>query len=302
MSKTHATVARIGSRGLRRAPPTRPTARRRGRARARPERRPAARRTATSRSSSRSSKPACRPSSTRGRRPAARPSRRATSISTVELARLGGDVDRIEFTPQGDFLRGNRDVHEPHSFDVTVVARHAGREHRFAYESYEGRTTIAADVARAAGIGTAVAGPGTISDELVLYGAIAADATRVRTVHARFPGVIRSVSRNVGDTRARRRRARDDRVEREPADLRGDRADRRHHHGAPRRARRADGRRRRCSRSRTSRRSGPSSTCSRATGRGSRRGFPSPSRPTPARARRARSTIWRRSATARRRA
>lgn len=119
---------------------------------------------------------------------------------TVELGRLGGEIDRIEFTPQGEYLRGNQVVSEPHSFDVTVVARHAGREHRFAYESYEGRTTIAADVARAAGIGTAVAGPGTIADELLLYGAIAADATRVRTVHARFPGVIRGVSRNVGDT------------------------------------------------------------------------------------------------------
>jgi cobalt-zinc-cadmium efflux system membrane fusion protein len=118
---------------------------------------------------------------------------------TVELGRLGGDVDRIEFSPQDDFLRGTQVVTEPHSFDVTVVARHAGREHRFMYESYEGRTTIARDVARDAGIGTAVAGPGTISDELVLYGAIAPDATRVRAVHARFPGVIRSVSRNVGD-------------------------------------------------------------------------------------------------------
>jgi cobalt-zinc-cadmium efflux system membrane fusion protein len=119
---------------------------------------------------------------------------------TVELARLGGAVDRIDFMPQGDFLRGNQVVHEPHSFDVTVVARHAGVQYRFAYESYEGRTTISADVARDAGIVTAAAGPGTISDELVLYGAIAPDATRVRAVHARFPGVIRSVSRNVGDT------------------------------------------------------------------------------------------------------
>jgi membrane fusion protein, heavy metal efflux system len=118
---------------------------------------------------------------------------------TVELGRLGGETDRIEFTPQDEYLRGNQVVREPHSFDVTVVARHAGREHRFEYASYEGRTTIAADVARAAGIATAVAGPGTIGDELVLYGAIAADATRVRTVHARFPGVIRTVSRNVGD-------------------------------------------------------------------------------------------------------
>ena len=119
---------------------------------------------------------------------------------TVELRRLGGEVDRIDFSPQGEYLRGNATVHEPHSFDVTVLARHAGNEHRFEYESYEGRTTIAADVARDAGIRTAIAGPGTISDELVLYGAIAPDATRVRTVQARFPGVIRSVSRNVGDT------------------------------------------------------------------------------------------------------
>ncbi|HJR69956.1 MAG TPA: efflux RND transporter periplasmic adaptor subunit [Gammaproteobacteria bacterium] len=119
---------------------------------------------------------------------------------TVELARLGGTMDRIEFAPQNEFLRGTAVVYEPHSFDVTVIAQHAGREHRFEYESYEGRTTIAADVARAAGIETAVAGPGSISDELVLYGAIVPDATRVRAVHARFPGVIRSVGRNVGDT------------------------------------------------------------------------------------------------------
>lgn len=119
---------------------------------------------------------------------------------TVELARLGGAVDRIAFAPQNDFLRGTSTVHEPHSFDVTVVARHRGNEHRFEYESYEGRTAIAADVARAAGIGTTTAAPGIISDELVLYGAIAPDATRVRTVNARFPGVIRTVTRNVGDT------------------------------------------------------------------------------------------------------
>ena len=123
----------------------------------------------------------------------------ASVALTVELARLGGRVDRIEFTPQTDFLRGTAVVHEPHSFDVTVVAQHAGQQHRFAYESYEGRATIAGDVAQAAGIATSTAGPGTISDELVLFGSIAADATRVRTVHARFPGVIRSVSRNVGD-------------------------------------------------------------------------------------------------------
>jgi cobalt-zinc-cadmium efflux system membrane fusion protein len=118
---------------------------------------------------------------------------------TVELARLGGRVDAIDFTPQDEFLRGNQVVAEPHSFDVTVIARYGGEEHRFEYASYEGRTTIAAEVASDAGIGTATAGPGTIADELVLYGVIGPDTTRIRQVHARFPGVIRTVARNVGD-------------------------------------------------------------------------------------------------------
>ena len=119
---------------------------------------------------------------------------------TVELARLGGEVDRIGFAPQAGFLRGNQVVEEPHSFDVTVTARHAGREYEFAFESYEGRVEIPADVALAAGIGTSIAGPGTIREELTLFGAIAADAARVRDVGARFPGLIRSVTVEIGDT------------------------------------------------------------------------------------------------------
>jgi cobalt-zinc-cadmium efflux system membrane fusion protein len=133
---------------------------------------------------------------TEGRQPLA-----PSSVSLrVELARLGGRVDHIDFTPQMEFLRGNQTVEEPHSFDVTVIAGHDGEEHRFEYASYEGRTTITADVARDAGIATATAGPGVIGDELLLYGAIGPDTTRIREVHARFAGVIRSVARNVGDS------------------------------------------------------------------------------------------------------
>jgi membrane fusion protein, heavy metal efflux system len=117
----------------------------------------------------------------------------------VELRRLGGAVDRITFTPAGDYLRGNETVEEPHSFDVEITASHAGREHRWSYESYEGRTTIADAIARDSGIATAIAGPGRITDTLTLYGAIATDLTRVREVQGRFPGVIRSVTKRVGD-------------------------------------------------------------------------------------------------------
>lgn len=118
---------------------------------------------------------------------------------TVELTRLGGVIDRIAFAPAGDYSRGDREIYEPHSFDVSVTAIHAAQTHRFAYESHEGRTSITAEVARDAGIDTAVAGPGVIVETLPLYGVIAPDATRVREVKARFPGVIRNVERQLGD-------------------------------------------------------------------------------------------------------
>jgi membrane fusion protein, heavy metal efflux system len=118
---------------------------------------------------------------------------------TVELARLGGIVDRISFASAGEYLRGDREIYEPHSFDVDVKAMHAGHMHRWAYESHEGRTTIPAEVARAAGIETGVAGPGVIVETLSLYGTIVPDTTRLREVKARFPGVIRDVAAQLGD-------------------------------------------------------------------------------------------------------
>lgn len=53
---------------------------------------------------------------------------------------------------------------------------------------------------KAAKIGVATAGPISIRETLPLYGVIAPNAERVREVAARFPGVIRSVHKKVGDT------------------------------------------------------------------------------------------------------
>ena len=73
---------------------------------------------------------------------------------TVELTRLGGKVDRFRFAPQQDYLRGAGVVTEPHSFDVKARAVEGGRTHQWAYASYEGRTTIAAEAAQAGGVKT----------------------------------------------------------------------------------------------------------------------------------------------------
>ncbi len=52
----------------------------------------------------------------------------------------------------------------------------------------------------AADIAVATAGPANIRERLPLYGVIAPNAERVREVTARFPGVVRTVSKRVGDS------------------------------------------------------------------------------------------------------
>lgn len=123
----------------------------------------------------------------------------STVDATVELTRLGGDLDRFAFVPRGDYLQGQGVVDEPHSFDVRVAVRSQSGVHNWAYPSYEARVRISADIAESAGIRISQAGPALIRESLLLYGSIIPDERRVRSVGARFPGVVREVRRNLGD-------------------------------------------------------------------------------------------------------
>src|SRR5262245_58334883 len=63
----------------------------------------------------------------------------------------------------------------------------------------EGHVKLTPEQIESAGIGTAQSGPATIREHLPLYGVIAPNAERVREVAARFPVVIRTVTKRVGD-------------------------------------------------------------------------------------------------------
>jgi cobalt-zinc-cadmium efflux system membrane fusion protein len=118
---------------------------------------------------------------------------------TVELHRLDGEVNRIAFAAQDEFLRGDTVVAEPHSFSVVVNATEGASRHEWKFDSFEGRTSIPSATAAAAGLKTEVAAAATIADVLPLRGRIVPNAERVRSVSARFPGPIRNVLRSVGD-------------------------------------------------------------------------------------------------------
>lgn len=121
----------------------------------------------------------------------------------VTLRRLGDRTDHIGFAPRGDYLLGDQTVYEPHSFDAEIVAREGGREHRFQFSSYENRVTLAPEQLEAAGVSVATAGPATIRERVVLNGRIAPNEDALVHVMPRFPGVVRTVHKRLGDAVAR---------------------------------------------------------------------------------------------------
>lgn len=118
----------------------------------------------------------------------------------VRLTRLGNKIDTIHFVPQGDALRGDTVIDEPHSFIVTVEAAYKGNQHRWEYESFEGRTRIEPAVAEALEIATAIAGATTLKETITVFGKVIPHPDLERHVQARFDGVVTDVQVTLGQT------------------------------------------------------------------------------------------------------
>lgn len=117
----------------------------------------------------------------------------------IQLMRLGGVVDDINFTVEGDYLRGDTVIYEPHSFVVTISARYQGEDHRWQYENFEGRTQIEDKVAQAMGIRTSTVGGATLHQSITAYGKLTLTPDGRRDIRARFDGEIKAIYVSLGD-------------------------------------------------------------------------------------------------------
>ena len=123
------------------------------------------------------------------------------SITLTRLSsNVGGKVDNIKFKAQGDAMRGDSVIYEPHSFVVTINAIHNGTTHSWKYDNLEGRTKIESAVARALEIETQVAGPVVLQETIDVFGQVKTNNERVAQLSARFAGVIKTVTVSIGDT------------------------------------------------------------------------------------------------------
>jgi len=117
---------------------------------------------------------------------------------SMELSRLGGRVDVIAFGKVNDYLLGDMVVHEPHSFDVKVMAEWKGKTYRMEYSQIEARTELSPEAIRASGI--VIEEVGAVQMKLVfeLPGEIALNPDRMAHVVPRFGGVVTEVRKNLG--------------------------------------------------------------------------------------------------------
>jgi len=117
----------------------------------------------------------------------------------IELKRLGDKLDRIHFTPQQDYLRGDTVIYEPHSFEVTVNTVYKGQSYSWQYDNHEGRTLIPGNIALEMGIQTEAVGPVTLTETRTLTGRVQTNPNRLSRVRPRFAGVVKAIRHELGD-------------------------------------------------------------------------------------------------------
>ncbi len=118
---------------------------------------------------------------------------------TLELKRLGRAPQTIRFSPQEDYLRGDAEIVEPHSFEVLIAAHYRGKDYAFAYQQEEARTRLTDEEAAHAEIGIETAGPVRIEQRLLLPGEIRLNGDRLAHVVSPLDGVAVSVHVNAGE-------------------------------------------------------------------------------------------------------
>lgn len=117
----------------------------------------------------------------------------------IKLHRLGNVTDTIGFSVEQDYLKGDTVVYKPHSFEVEVKAIYGGNVYHWRYENFEGRVHISADIADKMGVKTRPIEKIVLNETRTLTGQVRTNPNLLSQVRARYPGIVQSVQRDLGD-------------------------------------------------------------------------------------------------------
>ena len=116
----------------------------------------------------------------------------------VKLTRLGDVIDDINFFVENNYLRGDMEIYEPHSFAVTLTASHKGKSYSWSYDNFEGRTAISDEMAQEMNIKTETATGQVFNETLKVFGELKLAPNATRQVSARYPGEVKKLNAVLG--------------------------------------------------------------------------------------------------------
>lgn len=119
-------------------------------------------------------------------------------VATEQVTRPQGEVLDFTFVVKGDSLITTKTIAEPHVFDAGFVITRGKDVVKFNIESEEGKIELSDAQAKAAGIKIDTAAPARIRSAFQLAGEIRFNEDRTAHVVPRLPGVVESVSANLG--------------------------------------------------------------------------------------------------------
>lgn len=123
----------------------------------------------------------------------------AASDINIQLVRLGSSAQVIGFVKENDYLKGDAVIEEPHSFNVSIKAKHNNKNYQFAYEQVEARVKVTDKQLILNSIEVLTAGPAKIKSTLLLQGEIKLNADKSVHIVPRVGGIVESVTANAGD-------------------------------------------------------------------------------------------------------
>ena len=116
----------------------------------------------------------------------------------ITLSRLGAPAQLFAFKAEGDYLLGDHEVVEPHSFDVAIAAEWKGKTFHWGYSQVEARVEMPGETLQSTGIEIKTAGPTTITPTLQLPGVVTFNHHNIVRVVPRVPGIVVDVGRHLG--------------------------------------------------------------------------------------------------------
>ncbi len=117
----------------------------------------------------------------------------------IHADRLGDKTAAFHFLPVSDFLVSSEPVDLPHSFFLKVNAEWKKEAFEWEFSQYDGRLTLASEIAERMGLISETAAPGVIKSTIQLPGEVTFDADKLSHVVPRVPGVVMEVIKNLGD-------------------------------------------------------------------------------------------------------